>query len=133
MKKFNITVNGKTYEVEVEEISGAVSAAPKTAAPTAVAAPVVAPAPTKAAAPSPDKATEPVTGGKEVIAAPMPGKLIAIKVKAGQEVKAGDLICILEAMKMENEIYSTVAGTIKEVRVSEGATVAAGEVLVVID
>jgi len=132
MKRFKITVNGKTYEVEVEELGGTAAAAPRAAA----AAPAVAPAPVApaapAAAPAPAPAA-PVAGGKEVISAPMPGKIISIKVKAGQSVKAGDLICTLEAMKMENELFCSVDGTVREVRVSEGASVGAGEAIVIID
>lgn len=133
MKKFNITVNGKSYEVEVEELGGTTAAAPRAAAPAPVAAPAPAKAAAPAAAPAPAKAAGPVAGGKEVISAPMPGKITAIKVKVGQAVKAGDLICTLEAMKMENEMFCSVAGTVKDIRVSEGATVAAGEAVVVID
>lgn len=127
MKKFNITVNGKAYEVEVEELGGTVAATPK------VAAPAPAPAPVKAATPAPaPKAAAPTPAGAEVISAPMPGKIMSIKVQAGQSVKAGDLILTLEAMKMENEIFCGAAGTIKEVRCSEGAAVNPGDVLVVI-
>ena len=131
MKKFNITVNGKTYEVEVEEVGGAVAAAPRVSAPAPVAAPTPAKAAASASAPAPKAATPPPVGA-EVISAPMPGKIMNIKVQAGQVVKAGDLILTLEAMKMENEIFCGAAGTVKEVRVSEGAAVNPGDVLVVI-
>lgn len=128
MKKFNITVNGKTYEVEVEEIGGTTAPAQRPAAP--VAAP--APAPQAAPAPAPKAAPAPVAAGAEVITAPMPGKIMSIKVKVGQAVNAGDLVLTLEAMKMENEIFSGASGTVKEIRVSEGAAVNPGDVLVVI-
>jgi glutaconyl-CoA decarboxylase len=128
MKKFNITVNGKTYEVEVEEIGGSAAPAQRQAAP--VAAP--APAPQAAPAPAPKAAPAPVAAGAEVITAPMPGKIMSIKVKVGQAVNAGDLVLTLEAMKMENEIFSGASGTVKEIRVSEGAAVNPGDVLVVI-
>ena len=117
MKKFQISVNGKSYEVEVEEIGGSYTPAPRAAAP--------APAAPKAAA-------APVPAGAETITAPMPGKIIAIKVAAGQAVKEGDLVLTLEAMKMENEIFAGASGTVKEIRVSEGAAVNPGDVLVVI-
>ena len=135
MKKFNITVNGKTYEVEVEELGGAVAATPRVAAPAPT--PVAAPTPAKVAASAPapasvPKATTPPPAGAEVISAPMPGKIMSIKVQVGQTVKAGDLILTLEAMKMENEIFCGAAGTIKEIRCTEGAAVNPGDVLVVI-
>lgn len=130
MKKFNITVNGKTYEVEVEEIGGVQAPVQRPAAPAAAPAPAVQAAP--AAAPAPKAAPAPVAAGAEVITAPMPGKIMSLKVKVGQAVKAGDLILTLEAMKMENEIFCSASGTVKEIRVSEGAAVNPGDVLVVI-
>lgn len=140
MKKFRINVNGKSYDVEVEEIGGSVAGtavsaaspapaaptAPKTAAPVA-AQPAAAPAPAVAAQPA-----VPVAAGTEVITAPMPGKVMSFKVSVGQKVKEGDIILILEAMKMENEIFCSTAGTVKEIRVNEGAAVNPGDVLVVI-
>jgi biotin carboxyl carrier protein len=126
MKKFRINVNGKAYEVEVEEIGGSTVATPSVVAPVATpAAPVATPA-------APIKATEPTPAGAENVTAPMPGKIISIKVKVGQQVKAGDLILTLEAMKMENEIFCGAGGTVKDIRVSEGAAVNPGDVLVVI-
>lgn len=132
MKKFQITVNGKSYEVEVEEIGGSTAPAPRAAAPApapaAVAAPAATPAP--AAAPAPQAAAP--AAGSEVITAPMPGKIMQIKVSVGQAVQAGDLILTLEAMKMENEIFCGAAGTVKEIRTTAGAAVNPGDVLVVI-
>ncbi|MCR4441199.1 MAG: biotin/lipoyl-binding protein [Peptococcaceae bacterium] len=130
MRKFQITVNGKVYEVEVEEVGGT-AAAPRAAAPAPRPA---APAPAQAAtpAPAPKPAAAPAPAGAEVVTAPMPGKILSIKVKAGQAVNAGDLILTLEAMKMENEIFCGSAGTVKEIRVTEGAAVNPGDVLVVI-
>lgn len=121
MRKFNITVNGKTYEVDVEEVGGVVSA-PVTAAPVQTAAP--APATTSAASKS-----APVAGAAQVMA-PMPGTIVSVKVKVGDQVKNGDLIAILEAMKMENEIFSSADGTVSGVSVSEGAAVNTGDVIV---
>ncbi|WP_425060600.1 Glutaconyl-CoA decarboxylase subunit gamma [Sporomusa carbonis] len=128
MKKFNITVNGQTYEVEVEEIGGAPSA-PK-AAP--VAAPAAAPAPKAAPAPSPKPAAAPVPAGAQTVSAPMPGKILAVNVKAGDSVKRGDVLLILEAMKMQNEIMAPADGKVSEIRVSAGQTVATGDVMVIL-
>ena len=122
MKKFNITVNGSAYEVEVEEVGGAVSAAPK-AAPKA--APVAA-AP-KAAAP----AAAPVAAGAKTISAPMPGKVMSVNCKAGDAVKSGDVLMILEAMKMQNEIMAPEDGTVSEVRITAGQNVATGDVMII--
>jgi len=119
MKKFNITVNGTSYEVDVEEVGGVVSApvsrpaqAQKVAAP--IAAPVIAP---KAAS------VAPVTGDGEVVASPMPGTILDIKVNVGDSVASGTVLVILEAMKMENEIMAPVAGTVKSISVTKGASV----------
>jgi len=123
MKKYTITVNGTAYEVEVEDMGGAAATAPK-AAP----APAAAPAP-KAAAPAP--AAKPVAAGSATISAPMPGKVLEVKVKAGDAVKSGDVLMILEAMKMQNEIMAPADGTISDVRVSAGQTVGTGDVMIV--
>lgn len=120
MKRYSVTVNGVVYDVAVEEIDGA--AAPVAAAP--VAAPVAAPAP-KAAAPK----AAPVAGGKPVNA-PMPGNILAVNVKVGDKVEKGAVLCILEAMKMENEIMAPEAGTVAAINVTKGATVQSGDVLV---
>ena len=114
---FNVTVNGATYEVEVEEVgAGAATAAP-------VAAPVAAaPAPKKAAAKS-------GAAGSVKITAPMPGKILDVKVAAGAAVKRGEVIAILEAMKMENEIVAPQDGTIASIETSKGAAVETGAVL----
>ena len=121
MKAYTITVNGTAYEVEVEEKGGAVAAAPRAAAP----APKAAPAP--AAAP----AAKPVAAGAATVTAPMPGKVLEVKVKAGDAVKSGQVLLILEAMKMQNEIMAPADGTIADVRVSAGATVNTGDVMIV--
>lgn len=113
MKKYNVNVNGTNYEVVIEEVNGAEIAA---------AAPAAAPAPTPVAAPA----------GGETVNAPMPGNILAVNVTAGQAVKKGDVLLVLEAMKMENEIMSPVDGTVTSVAVTKGATVETGAVLCVI-
>ena len=113
MKKYTITVNGTAYEVEVEE-AGVVASAPKAAA---------APAP---------KAAAPVAAGATTVSAPMPGKVLEVKVKAGDAVKSGDVLMILEAMKMQNDILAPADGTVSDVRVSAGQTVSTGDVMIVL-
>ncbi len=131
MKKFKITVNNKAFEVEVEELGVETAAAP-----VAVAAPVAAP---KAAAPAPvaPKAPAPVkkvaATGNGTVTAPMNGTIFKHKAKVGDTVKAGDVVIILEAMKMENDIVANKDGVIKEMPAAEGVAVAPGDVLVVIE
>ena len=127
MRKFNVNVNGTLYEVEVDEIQAGAAAAParkpipaaapKAAAPKA-AAPKAAPA-RPAAAPA----------GAETVKAPMPGNILEVRVSDGQAVQAGDVLFILEAMKMENEIMAPAAGTVSGVAVQKGSAVATGAVL----
>lgn len=117
MKNYRITVNGTAYDVAVEEVGA--GTAPVAAAP--VAAPVAAAAP-----------AAPVASGAEgsvKIAAPMPGKILAVKANAGQAVKKGDVIMILEAMKMENEITAPQDGTIAGINVAVGDSVESGDTL----
>ncbi len=121
MRKFNISVNGTAYEVEVEEIGGGYSA------PAPVAAPVSAPV----AAAAPKKAAGPVVAGEQV-KAPMPGNIWSVNATVGQEVAEGDTILVLEAMKMENEILAPKAGKVASINVEKGATVEVGQVLFVI-
>ncbi len=121
MKKYNITVNGTTYEVVVEEAGSAPSAAPVFTAPVT---PVAAPA-----APAAPKAAPAVGGGANKVTAPMPGTILDVKVSVGQSVKKGDVICVLEAMKMENDIPAPCDGVIASVNVQKGASVAANDVL----
>lgn len=128
MRKFNITVNGATYEVEVEEVGGVPSAAPVRAA-APVAAPVAAPAAPAAAAPA---AAPVAVGAGDPVKAPMPGTILDVKVKVGDKVEAGTVLCVLEAMKMENEIPAPKAGTVAQVLATKSASVNAGDVLVVI-
>ena len=110
MKKYKVTVNGTAYEIELEEITGTIP----TAAP--VAAPVAAPAP----------------AGGERVAAPMPGTILAVNVAAGDTVKRGQVLMILEAMKMENEIMCPCDGNVVSVNTSKGASVESGTLLCVI-
>ncbi len=125
MKRYNITVNGTTYEVAVEE-AGAAASAPVYSAPVAPSAPAAAPAAPKAAAPA-------VGGGANKVTAPMPGTILDVKVSVGQSVKKGDVICVLEAMKMENDIPAPCDGTIASVNVQKGASVAANDVIATIN
>lgn len=124
MRYFNITVNGTAYSVAVEETN---AAAPVATAPVAPVAPMAAPAP---AAPAPAPAAAPVAGGEKV-SAPMPGTLLDVKVAVGASVKKGDILVILEAMKMENEILAPCDGTVKQIA-AKGAAVNSGDLLAVI-
>jgi biotin carboxyl carrier protein len=120
MKNYTITVNGTAYDVTVEE-NGA-GAAPAQKAPAAKAAPKAASKPAPAAAPAGAQ-------GAVKINAPMPGKILSVKLQAGASVKKGDVIMILEAMKMENEIPAPQDGTIASINVNGGDSVEAGDVL----
>ena len=123
MKNYRITVNGATYDVSVEELgAGAVAAAP-VAAPTPVATPAAAPA---APAPAPAKSSG---AGSIKVASPMPGKILDIKAKVGDAVKKGQIVLILEAMKMENEVVAPEDGTVASIDVTVGAMVEAGDTL----
>ena len=110
MKKYRVNVNGTVYEVELEEITGAAPAA---------AAPVASPAAAPAAAPA----------GGEKVCAPMPGTILSVNVSNGSAVKKGDVLMILEAMKMENEIMAPCDGTVTSVSVTKGAAVESGALL----
>ena len=125
MRKFMITVNGKSYEVCAEEIKDGAAMPVMPVAP--ISAPVAAPA-APAAAPAAPKAA-PAPAGAEVVSAPMPGTILQVKVSAGQAVKEGDILFILEAMKMENEILAPKSGTVATVSATKGASVKAGDAL----
>ena len=136
MKKFLISVNGNQYEVEVEELGNDQSvqsvqpvrmAAPAPAVAVAPAAKAPAAAPEAKAAPAVSKSAP---AGAEKVSAPMPGTILKVVVDQGSVVKRGDVVCILEAMKMENEIVAPKDGTIATVNVQPGASVNAGDILV---
>ena len=124
MKKFNVTVNGTAYDVEVNEVKAAAPAAAPKAAPAA--------APKAAPAPAPAAAAAPVPAGAETVKAPMPGKILSVAVSAGQAVKKGETLLILEAMKMQNEIAAPHDPVVSEVRVSANQTVSTGDDMVVL-
>ncbi len=119
MKKFSIKVNGVAYEVEVEDLGGTL-ASPAPAAQAAAPAPQAAPTPAPAPAPA-------AAGGKTVVA-PMPGTIVSMKVKVGDTVTKDTVVAILEAMKMENEIFAGVDGTVASVN-TQGASVNTGDVI----
>ena len=128
MKKFNVTVNGTAYDVEVNEVKAAAPAAAPKAAPAA--APAA--APKAAPAPAPAAAAAPVPAGAETVKAPMPGKILSVAVSAGQAVKKGETLLILEAMKMQNEIAAPHDAVVAEVRVAANQTVSTGDDMVVL-
>lgn len=129
-----INVNGNSYEVEVEEVTGGASAPVSTpkVAPVAAAKPVAS-APKAAPAPKVEKKEVVVSQGQEVIEAPMPGNIWKIVVSEGDQVKSGDVLLILEAMKMENEIVAPRDGIVASINTTTGASVNTGEKLVVLD
>ena len=132
MKYFNITVNGVLYQVSAEEVS-----APGVPAPQApgVNTPVdtAAPAPPPAAAPASAQVQSVPTGGEGLLKAPMPGTIVAVEKAVGQVVSAGDVVIVLEAMKMENEIYAPRSGTISQIYINKGDTVSAGDPMLLIE
>lgn len=140
MKKYQITVNGKSYEVEVEEIGGAASSTPQAVHASNVKQAPVSPAPSAPkATPASVTPTAPAAPAKEVPAggvkvnSPMPGTILDVRVSVGQSVKKGDVLTILEAMKMENEIMAPQDGVVSSIQVVKGASVNTGEVLIVLE
>ncbi len=127
MKNYRITVNGNIYDVQVEELDSSTAApiASPMPAPAAVssATPVPTPAPAQTAAP---------TSGGTAVNAPMPGNILDIKVNVGDKVSANQVVIVLEAMKMENEIVTPVNGTVSSINVTKGQTVSSGEVLLTV-
>ncbi len=113
MKTYKVKVNGKLYEVQLEEV---VENNEKISAPAS--APAIAPAP--------------VASGSAVIEAPIAGKVLAVKVNVGDVVKKGQLVAVIEAMKLENEIFASSEGTVKEIRAAVGATVNNKDALIIL-
>ena len=120
MKRFNVTVNGTSYDVVVEEVGADAAAVPAT---------VSAPAPAPKAAPKAPAGK----AGATVIKAPMQGNLIKINVKPGDAVKKGDVLCVLEAMKMENDIMAPADGVVATVDAVKGSSVATDAVLLTLN
>jgi len=141
-RKFRVTIGGVTYNVEVQEVgeqaayaTPSVTVAPAPARPVAAPGPAAVPAPAPVpTAPAPAPAAprpEPAAGG-DVVRAPLPGMVVAVRVEVGQKVKAGEVVLVLEAMKMENDITAPVAGTVTQVVTAKGTAVSLGDALVVI-
>ena len=129
--KYKVTLNNRVYEVEVEAGKAMLLSEYEAVAP-AVAAPVAA-APVAAHSATPAPAAAPaVTGAGEAVAAPMPGTILKVNVSVGQAIKEGEVLCVLEAMKMENDIMAPKAGTVTQVLVSKGSSVDTGAPMVVI-
>jgi glutaconyl-CoA decarboxylase len=138
VRKFNITVNGEVYEVEVEELGADNQPVASTPRPAAKPAPKAAPAPAAAAPKAENKKEAPgvkpatVGVGEESVSSPMPGVVLDVRVSEGDTVSANDVLLVLEAMKMENEVMAPRAGVIANVAVQKGSNVNAGDIMVVI-
>lgn len=137
MKKFRVVVNGEVFEVEVEEVEAG-AAAPVEASRAVKQPPVTPPPPPSpvstprpAAAPGPSSTVQ-AAEGEETVTAPMPGNVLDIKVAVGDTVEAGQLLLMLEAMKMENEILAPRAGKVVAVKASKGQSVNTGDILLVL-
>ncbi|HOC52954.1 MAG TPA: biotin/lipoyl-binding protein [Caldisericia bacterium] len=134
-KKFRVTVDGETFEVEVEEVTkeGAKKEeVVKKVGEVKEKVPVT-PPPPLTPKPTPPKKEVEVPPGSYPVTAPLPGKIVSINVKEGNKVKEGDLILIIEAMKMENEIYSPVGGIVKDIKISPGDVVEVGATLLILE
>jgi biotin carboxyl carrier protein len=130
IRRYRVTVDGRTFDVEVEEVGA------DTRPPTPPAVPeqreesrqpAPPPAPAAPAAPAASTPPPPARGGQDIVKAPLPGLVSTLRVTAGQRVEAGQVLCILEAMKMENEITAPRAGVVEALHVTAGTTVSAGD------
>lgn len=133
MKQYKVLVNGQAYDVSVEEVGASPQAGNRMTSPAPVATPAAAPVATPVAAPVPTAPVQAVSApvpGALTVKAPMPGTVMSFKVTVGQEVKRGDVLLILEAMKMENEIVAPQAGKVASLRVPVSASVNTGDPLV---
>ena len=143
IKKFKVKVNGEEFEVEVEELNGQPSstvtshaAFPKTQTPIKKESSTVSTSakPSSTVNSNPSKSKESANiSGKKIVSAPLPGKIISVNVKKGDSVKKGDLLLVLEAMKMENEIFASTDGTIIDILVSPGDYVSTGDKMIVME
>ncbi|MBR0316047.1 MAG: biotin/lipoyl-binding protein [Synergistaceae bacterium] len=130
--KYRVIVDGTAYTVEVENLGAGSAPSIPVSAPVA-AAPVATPAAPATPAPeAPAAAPAPVSENATTVNAPMPGKILSLKVNVGDSVNNGDLVLLLEAMKMENEVFATASGKVMEIRVKSGDSVNTGDVLLVI-
>lgn len=138
MRRFRVRVDDEVFEVEVEEVGQGVSRepavfAPRPSAPAPVNIPAKKVAPVNPTPPSPAPAAKSAAGGAGAVTAPIPGVVNEIKVSAGKSVKKGEVLLLLEAMKMQNEILAPYDATVAEICVSQGASVQTGDVLVKLD
>lgn len=138
MKRYYVTVNGHRYQVEVEEVKGDFEASSNYTPIAEVTVPKAEPQPakpqsTEAVSEAPKKAPKSTPTGGEKINCPMPGTIVSVNIKEGQRINKGDLLFVLEAMKMENEIVSPFEGTVASVEVSKGQSVNTEDLLAVIE
>lgn len=122
MKRYQISVNGQSYDVTVEELEGG----------AAMPAPAPKPAPAAAPAPAAEPAKPQAPAGGTTVPSPMPGVIVDVRAQEGQKVEAGDVLVVLEAMKMENDIVAPVAGTVSSVLVKKGDTVESNQTIITI-
>ncbi len=127
--KYEVALNGKIYEVDVTETDAAITAVKQASFAPAPVAPAAPAAPAVQAAPAGN--SQSAVAGEKIVA-PMPGSILTVNITVGQSVKAGDVLFVLEAMKMENDIVAPVDGTVKQIIASKGATVDTDDVLAVI-